>query len=225
MSSAVPANRPLRVAFVDAHAFTRQCICDLMQADGLQVLGLVDVEDAAAKAGSQPVDAVVLRLDTISLRDYRVVADLHALHQLWPRASLLALAPFEDADAAFEVLRLGLSGCFSPAMTISDMSAALRLVVAGGIFVGPSQLGDGQRFAPAAPHMHDLGPSLTPREAEVLAMLRQGKPNKLIAFNLEMAENTVKVHVARILKKFGAANRTAIANLDAEAVRRRGRLQ
>ena len=54
---------------------------------------------------------------------------------------------------------------------------------------------------------------LTPRESEVLARLRQGKPNKIIAHELEITENTVKVFVRRILMKLGASNRTAVASL------------
>jgi DNA-binding NarL/FixJ family response regulator len=49
---------------------------------------------------------------------------------------------------------------------------------------------------------------LTPRQLEVLDRLREGKPNKLIARDLNMTEATVKVHVRQIMRKLGAANRT-----------------
>ncbi len=49
---------------------------------------------------------------------------------------------------------------------------------------------------------------LTPRQLEVLERLREGKPNKLIARDLNMTEATVKVHVRQIMRKLGAANRT-----------------
>ena len=52
------------------------------------------------------------------------------------------------------------------------------------------------------------GLSLTPRQFEVLDRLREGKPNKLIARDLNMTEATVKVHVRQIMRKLGAANRT-----------------
>ncbi len=52
------------------------------------------------------------------------------------------------------------------------------------------------------------GHSLTPRQFEVLERLREGKPNKLIARELNMTEATVKVHVRQIMRKFGVTNRT-----------------
>jgi DNA-binding NarL/FixJ family response regulator len=55
------------------------------------------------------------------------------------------------------------------------------------------------------------GLDLTPRELSVIDLLREGKPNKLIAARLDMQENTVKVHVRNILKKLNAANRTHAA--------------
>jgi DNA-binding NarL/FixJ family response regulator len=54
---------------------------------------------------------------------------------------------------------------------------------------------------------------LTPRESEVLARPRQGKPNKIIAHELEISESTVKVFVRRILMKLHALNRTEVASL------------
>jgi DNA-binding NarL/FixJ family response regulator len=52
---------------------------------------------------------------------------------------------------------------------------------------------------------------LTPSEQRVLELLREGKPNKVIARELEIEETTVKVHVRRIMKKLHAANRTQAA--------------
>jgi DNA-binding NarL/FixJ family response regulator len=53
----------------------------------------------------------------------------------------------------------------------------------------------------------------TPRESEVLARLRLGKPNKIIAHELKITENTVKVFVRQILMKLHASNRTEVASL------------
>jgi DNA-binding NarL/FixJ family response regulator len=52
---------------------------------------------------------------------------------------------------------------------------------------------------------------LTPSEQRVLELLREGKPNKVIARELDIEETTVKVHVRRIMKKLNAANRTQAA--------------
>jgi DNA-binding NarL/FixJ family response regulator len=53
--------------------------------------------------------------------------------------------------------------------------------------------------------------NLTPRQMAVLQHLKLGKANKLIAYELEMSESTVKVHVRNIMKKMNAKNRTEVA--------------
>jgi DNA-binding NarL/FixJ family response regulator len=93
--------------------------------------------------------------------------------------------------------------------------AALRLISAGGIFV------PADAFRSTAAKLDDQpegqrqrrsdGRDLTPRELSVIDLLREGKPNKVIAARLDMQENTVKVHVRNILKKLNAANRTHAA--------------
>ena len=67
------------------------------------------------------------------------------------------------------------------------------------------------RFALNEAAIRELG--ISPRELEVLANLAEGAPNKVIARRLAISPNTVKTHVARLLEKLDAANRTeAIAN-------------
>src|SRR5580693_7596593 len=112
---------------------------------------------------------------------------------------------------------------------LGESVAALRLISAGGTFVPPDAL----RATTAKPddqpegerQRRSHGRYLTPRELSVIDLLREGKPNKLIAARLDMQESTVKVHVRNILKKLNAANRTHAAFVvnrllgqDAEAV-------
>ena len=88
------------------------------------------------------------------------------------------------------------------------MVNALRLVCSGGMYLPPEVL---LAANPGA------APQLTRRESEVLALMLEGKSNKRIARELDMAEATVKNHVTAILKTLGARNRT-------EAVIAAGRL-
>ena len=55
------------------------------------------------------------------------------------------------------------------------------------------------------------GVELTQRQADVLALLVQGKPNKIISRELGLAPGTVKIHVTAILRKLKVANRTQAA--------------
>jgi DNA-binding NarL/FixJ family response regulator len=93
--------------------------------------------------------------------------------------------------------------------------AALRLIGAGGTFVPVNSLHSTTAKPDDQPQggrqRRSDGRDLTPRELSVIDLLREGKPNKLIARQLEMQEITVKVHVRNILRKLNAANRTHAA--------------
>jgi DNA-binding CsgD family transcriptional regulator len=98
------------------------------------------------------------------------------------------------------------------------IAAAARLAAAGYRIAHPlSEMDDGdERLDPADDHLsvdvevdHEASAiQLSPREAEVLALLAEGAPNKVIARQLDISVHTAKFHVAAILVKLGAANRT-----------------
>ena len=98
---------------------------------------------------------------------------------------------------------------------------AVALVLAGGSYAPPGLLLAADRRPPpsAAAREPSRPPSaagpvidrLTLRQREVLALLGQGRPNKVIAQRLSMCESTVKVHVRQIMRKLGAKNRTEVA--------------
>jgi DNA-binding NarL/FixJ family response regulator len=96
------------------------------------------------------------------------------------------------------------------------IAAAVRLAAAGyrvsgdggGGRHGDFHAGDGEPFEEDLSDEHAPRPALSPREAEVLALLAEGAPNKVIARRLNISVHTAKFHVAAILVKLGAANRT-----------------
>ncbi len=197
--------QPWTLLLVDAHPFTRQCMADLLGDGDLEL----SVRTAAAVDMLGPehcaaCSMVLLRLDWTGEADAALAQALERLGQLLPGVPTVVLSGHCDMDTALAAIRLGVRGYLSPALGIEQILAALRLLRGGGMYIAPDTA--------AAPVDRPREPSLTPREAEVLAHLRQGKPNKLIAYDLGLAENTVKAHVAHILKKLGAANRTAIAS-------------
>ena len=101
----------------------------------------------------------------------------------------------------------------------TEAAEALRFVRAGGTFVPASALIRAARKAeptqerPVRPAEKASFQRLTRRELEVLARLREGKPNKIIAHELAISEGTVKAFVRRILIKLQAINRTEVAYL------------
>ena len=107
-----------------------------------------------------------------------------------------------------ELLKIGVHG-FIPTSVSTDVAVqVLRLVCAGGTFVPSSCL-----LLDKAPGASDGSGFLTGRQIQVVEAIRQGKPNKIIAYELNMCESTVKVHVRAIMKKLKARNRTEVAYL------------
>jgi len=137
------------------------------------------------------------------------------------------------SDRASDVIRsidMGAMGFVPKRSSTEVLSQALRLVMSGGIYVPPMSLGT-EAPAPAAPEVNSQAArlqqisqlataseyqmqaglenlSLTPRQTDVLALLLQGKPNKIIARELGVSVETVKDHVAAVLKALGVNSRT-----------------
>ncbi|MGH2515375.1 MAG: LuxR C-terminal-related transcriptional regulator [Ktedonobacterales bacterium] len=118
----------------------------------------------------------------------------------------------EDADLAFGILRRD--------ATPEEIVAALT-AVAGGLIALDRRLADSllasadRGLAPATARLSIASETLTARELEVLQLLAQGLPNKLIALRLHISEHTAKFHVSAIMMKLGAASRTEAVTLAA----------
>ncbi len=120
------------------------------------------------------------------------------------------LCDSEDPGEIVERLNEGARGYIPTNVSLKVAIEAMRLVRAGGVFVPAScllQRRGGAEEAGAA----DPRSQFTPRQTAVLEQLQKGKANKIIAFELNMKESTVKVHVRNIMRKVGATNRTEVA--------------
>jgi DNA-binding NarL/FixJ family response regulator len=129
------------------------------------------------------------------------------VRRLMPQALLVIISDREDPQeirAAFEEGAV----CFMPT-SIEPVVAfqALSFIRSGGSFFPPSALFTSFREVDGVGHVSDL----TAKQEEVFGRLHRGLSNKAIARQLDMSEATVKVHVRRIMRKFGVTNRTQLA--------------
>jgi len=125
------------------------------------------------------------------------------------------LSDRDEVDEVNRALAHGVRGYIPTSVEWEVAVAALRLISAGGTFVPADALRSTTAKLDDQPEGEQQrrsdGRDLTPRELSVIDLLREGRPNKLIARELEMQESTVKVHVRNILKKLNARNRTHAA--------------
>jgi len=123
-----------------------------------------------------------------------------------------AVVASNDRPAAevLELLKTGIRGFIPTSVAVDVAVQALRLVQAGGTFVPESCL---RTLSSTEPPPAERPGLFTHRQLQVVEAIRQGKPNKIIAYELSMCESTVKVHVRTIMKKLKARNRTQVAYL------------
>jgi DNA-binding NarL/FixJ family response regulator len=142
----------------------------------------------------------------------REIGDLDTLlHKVDGRVPVVVIGQSEDPLLIRDLLASGVRGYIPLNHGLEVMLHALLLVKAGGIFAPASCLMNLNRTP--VPKSEDAGEldMLTAKQLAVVKAIRQGKPNKTIAYELNMCESTVKVHVRNIMKKLRATNRTQVA--------------
>jgi len=148
-------------------------------------------------------------LDIVVL-DYRMPGmngwdGLVAAKKLRAKLPVVIMSGAPGSTIVRQAIRNGASGFFPKTLTGPALVSALRLVMAGEIFVPASALED----RPASePTNGTSAPPLTPRERQVLDGLVKGCSNKEIARDLAVEEVTVKLHLRSVFRKLGARNRT-----------------
>jgi DNA-binding NarL/FixJ family response regulator len=136
---------------------------------------------------------------------------LKVLSELAPRIPVVVLAYNNDTELARTVICQGAKGYIPVTMGFDIAIEAVRFVLAGGTYVPIDYLlmrnWQGERASETPP----TSGAVTARELAVVRAIQKGKSNKVIAYDLNMCESTVKVHVRRIMKKLNAKNRTDVA--------------
>ena len=118
-----------------------------------------------------------------------------------PATPIVVLSATENAVTIRQAINRGAKGYIPKSSGKDIILNALRLVLSGGVYL-PAKILLTEVSITSNPG------SLTPRQVDVLQLLAQGKSNKEVADKLKLTENTVRTHVAAILKRLGVKNRT-----------------
>jgi DNA-binding NarL/FixJ family response regulator len=135
---------------------------------------------------------------------------LKVLSKLAPRIPVIVLAYNNDAELARSAICHGAKAYIPVTMGFEIAIAAVRFVLAGGTYAPMDCLlpRDPPGDTLSQPPRTDL---VTDRELAVIRAIQKGKSNKVIAYELNMCESTVKVHVRNVMRKLEAKNRTDVA--------------
>jgi len=202
----------VKLLVVDDHALFRE---------GLRLLlvGLdstVEVEEANDCAGA--LERLAGRTYDLILLDLKMpgLSGLDALDAVRKSTAvpIVVLSGEDDPAIVRTAIERGAMGFIPKSSTPQVLIRALRLVLAHGVYLPPISLGGASPSSPAPGTQPESTavpatlPGVTERQMEVLRCVIQGKPNKVIARELEIAEGTVKLHLSAVFRALGAHSRT-----------------
>jgi DNA-binding NarL/FixJ family response regulator len=160
---------------------------------------------------ASPLAAILLNIGG-KCADDPVVADQVRSLSAEFQVPVILLADSVDLLQIIKALEYGAKGYIPSSVSIDVCIEAIALSLAGGIFLPASSvLAMRTVLEVEAPQVRPLESMFTARQVEVVTALRRGKANKIIAYELNLRESTVKVHIRNIMKKMKASNRTEVA--------------
>ena len=190
--------RRIRLLLVDDHPVMRAGLANLLASEpDFSVVAQADDGDAAYRLWQQHSPDVTL-LD-LAMHGTDGIATLHRIRRVAPAARVLVLTSAESQEDAQRSLDAGASGYVTKHVGHRELFDAIRSVHAGGRPV--------QGVVRVRPAMPTAG-LLTPRELEVVGLLREGFTNNEIAKLLGISTHTAKAHVAGVIEKLGVGDRT-----------------
>jgi len=207
----------MKILVVDDHPLIREAVQAVIARlePGATVLAAGDSERGFAIAASESdLELVLLDLNMPGLSG---VPALKAWRSRCPDVPVVVLSSAEDRPTVLAAIGAGAAGFIPKSSPNEVMLNALRLVLAGGKYLPPEALtpvdSSGAKAARApsekALSLETLG--LTDRQAQVLKLIAEGKSNKLICRELDLAERTVKAHISAVFRALGVSTRTQAA--------------
>lgn len=196
------SDRPLptiRVLIAEDHTVVRDGLVAIInQESDMQIV-------AETGDGRQAVELWRQYRPDVTLMDLRMpqldgVSAIYEIRAIDPNARIIVLTTFDGDEDIYRGMRAGAKSYLLKDVRREELFQCIREVHAGKTFVPP---------AIAAKLAERLtGDELTPRELEVLRLLAQGKPNKIIGADLAITEVTVKSHIQSVFRKLNVLSRT-----------------
>lgn len=220
----------MKVLLIDDHPLILSALQSVIEGLGgaTSVVGVGTARAARETLKADPqFDLVLLDLQLGDANGFELLSEFRATY---PSLPVVVVSASERSSDVIRAIDIGAMGFVPKRASNETLFEALRMVMSGGIYVPPMTLGSEPPSRPegdtvpgvlrvvggAAPDsgfhsnlpipLAELG--LTPRQTEVLALLLKGQPNKLIARELNLSVETVKDHVAAVLRTLGVSSRT-----------------
>ncbi len=216
----------MKVLLIDDHPLILTALQGVIQGigDHVSVVGVPGARAAREALAADPhFDLVLLDLRLGDADGFDVLVELR---NGWPAIPVVVVSASDQSADVIRAIDLGAMGFVPKRASNETLTEALQVVMAGGIYVPPTSLDGasagqamGQGRAPLPfqnppAGLGNLRPNalasvkLTPRQLDVLGLLLRGQSNKLIARELDLSVETVKDHVAAVLRALNVNSRT-----------------
>jgi len=200
----------MKILTIDDHALFRQGLKFLLKGfdSSVEVVEASTLAETLSLPDKESVEFILL---DYHLPDSKGIASLTRIAPIYENAVIVILSGEEDPNLIKEAIDRGAAGFIPKSSTQDILIAALKLILAGGVYVPNLALQSNAAANPAAAKSHTLkekANSLSKRQRDVLIRAVQGKPNKMIARELCIAEGTVKAHLSAAFSILEVSNRT-----------------
>lgn len=195
----------MKMLLIDDHPLFRDGLALLMSSafENLNVRQAGSVTEALETLAAEP--DIRLALLDLGLPDSRGMQGLIRLREHAPQLTVVVLSADDTPETVLQAIDHGAAGFIPKTSHTATMRSALQTVLAGGVYLPPAVLGTPQ---PQPLTRDDVVLGLSPRQLDVLRLLIDGRSNKLICRELDLAESTVKTHMAAIFRKLDVNSRT-----------------
>jgi DNA-binding NarL/FixJ family response regulator len=219
----------MKVLLIDDHPLILQALQTVIQSLGndTTVVGASSARAARETLKAEgDFDLVLLDLHLGDADGFEVLAEFR---RTYPALPVVVVSASDRHSDVIKAIDLGAMGFVPKRASNDSLFEALNMVMSGGIYIPPMTLGSEPGSKPegdtvpsvlrvvgehaqdsslpgATSPLADIG--LTPRQTDVLALLLKGLPNKLIARELNLSVETVKDHVAAVLRALNVSSRT-----------------
>lgn len=203
------------LVILDKRTLDRECFAQCLRSHGIamEIQAYASLRDWHGEEDLHPPLAVlILNIGGRKMSDPSMLSELRDLTTGCPGIPIIVMADNDDLDQVLLALENGARGYIPSSVGIGVCAEAIALALAGGTFVPASSVvAMRDVIGSSSMSVRPMSGMFTQRQEEVARALRRGKANKIIAYELNLRESTVKVHIRNIMKKLKATNRTEVA--------------
>ncbi|MGH8354902.1 MAG: response regulator [Pseudomonas sp.] len=201
-----------KILIADDHPLFREAIHNVIS-DGFpdsRVMETADLDSALAL--TQEHDDLDLILLDLNMPGMHGLNGLMQLRNEAPTIPVVIVSAEQDKQIVLQAITYGAVGFITKSSPRAQMTEAIEQILNGNVYL-PSDIIRTQKSATRRPHRDEssispeLLQALTRKQLLVLERMTKGESNKQIAYNLDIAETTVKAHVSAILRKLNVHNR------------------